>query len=249
MCNQKIEANFGMVQCPQCQSVLFIDFSGNIVIGGADVASEEQEQLNSSVAQPPPFYFESPSGHNPSLTEEEGDAGFSLELPAAEEVFSPTQKEDTDVGIIELTKNEYSEVKGNHELSDAPFWDQPASEAQDNEYESLPPQQHYEINQNPGAVSHQESSATPSAFSAGSMNYKIQIKGIDSSSLRQSILNTFKDKRLGLVSDEIKGKIDQGELIIMGLNPVKASMIMNTLKDLPIEINWELYGKEESPPE
>lgn len=236
-----------MVQCPQCQSVLFIDFSGNIVVGGADNATEEQEPSDSSAPEPPPFHFESPPDLNPSLGEgEHGNIAFSLESSAEDENILPAEKEDTDVGDIELTKNEYSEVKMNPELSDAPFWSQPEPEVQQNEVESFS-HQDYEINQ--GAPSHQESEVAPSSFPAGSMNYTIRIKGIDSSSLRQSVLNVLRDKRLGLVSDEIKGKIVQGELTIMGLNPVKASMIMNTLKDLPLEINWELYGKEESPTE
>lgn len=246
ICNTQIEATFGMLQCPQCQSVLFIDFAGNIVAGGTDTPIDEPPPIPNETA----YHFQQPdvaSSHGESESE---PALFEFPLEAAAEVEEHQvsfEKEDTNAGDIELTKNEYSEVRVvSPDIPETPFWD-PLSQGGVNDVELL---SHSSDESRKDKTDQFQSSPSGSIpFSMGSMNYKIQIKGIDSSNLRQSVLSAIRDKRLGLVSDEIAEKIEQGELTIMGLNPVKASVLMNTLKDLPFEISWELYGKEESPTE
>lgn len=221
-----------MVQCPQCQSVLFVDISGNIVVGGTELSTDEPPLLLDENSNP--FQQQDLASSDVDGEQEEAVLGFPFDTPAERENSIASEKEDTDVGEIELTKNEYSEVRAiESDALEAPFWDQSGNIAQGN-------------SENLSNQSHEVSDAIPPAFQMGSMNYKIHIKGIDSFNIRQSVLSALRDKRLGLVSDEIAEKIDQGELTIMGLNPVKASVIMNTLKDLPFEISWELYGKEES---
>lgn len=219
ICNNQIEATFGMIQCPQCQSVLFVDFSGNIVVGGAESLTDDSLPIPNENSNPFQQQQDLASSHV-KIEQEEEVLGFPWEASAELEEILPHEKEDTDVGDIELEKHEYSEVRFMN--SDIP----------EGNKDSTP--------------QFQSSDSVSSSLPMGSMNYKIQIKGIDSSNLRQSVLSVLRDKRLGLVSDEIAEKIDQGELTIMGLNPVKASVIMNTLKDLPFEISWKVYGKEES---
>ena len=43
ICQSEIDANFGMAQCAKCQSVLFIDFEGNIAIGGTEDLFENHD--------------------------------------------------------------------------------------------------------------------------------------------------------------------------------------------------------------
>jgi hypothetical protein len=70
------------------------------------------------------------------------------------------------------------------------------------------------------------------------------IEGIDSSDLRRAVLDALRESRLGLVNNEVAADIVNGRLVVQGLNPVKASFIMNSLKELPVEINWQVYEAE-----
>ncbi len=219
VCNNSINANFGMVQCSQCQTVLFVDFNGNVIIGGGD----------------------------DSVSDENNDA-----------------KEQTNVKDIELEKSEYAEVVSAEEVpveSEQPmasenFWapsaqeSTPESSFQDqNVGEQSLPEPTFDDSFQPEAfqnVTPQEATAFASSEgrNGGTAFYQITIEGIDASSLRRAVLDSLRDSRLGLVNDEISGNIEQGRLLIKALNPVKASFIMNALKDLPLEINWEMYAPD-----
>lgn len=220
VCNNKIEITFGMLQCSQCQSVLFVDFAGNIIIGGSEV----DEILPNKDGVPPTFSHDSNALNINSVEGEEFTPSFPESSENNKEGYL---EEDTNVEDIELTTNEYSEVR-------VGFFTEEESFVQNNHLQDLPVD-----NEN-------HSQADLPLIPLGTMNYKIKIRGIDSSNLRQAVLNSLKDKRLGLVSGEIMNTIDMGQLTITGLNPVKASVIMNSLKELALDIDWELYGKEET---
>jgi hypothetical protein len=80
----------------------------------------------------------------------------------------------------------------------------------------------------------------------GSIWYQIQVNGIDTSQLRQDILRILREPRLGLVNDELSENIKDGQLFIQGVNTAKASFIINSLKALPVEVQWQMYAKDPS---
>lgn len=227
VCNNSIDANFGMVQCSKCQTVLFVDFNGNVIIGGGEEPSSDDGKVHENI--------------NAQDIELDKSDYAEVVMPEEDVVEEPTSKEQVarhDQPVV--TENFWSTAT---EEQSAQF---SVVESQSIE-ESFSPPTFDEPFQPPEYQN--ESPAVPSVtrvegLPRGAVFYQIHIEGIDASSLRIAVLDSLRDSRLGLINDEISGNIDQGQLIIKGLNPVKASFIMNALKDLPLEINWEMYAQE-----
>lgn len=205
VCNAQIEANFGPAQCSQCQSALFIDFAGNIIVGGDEEA--------------------------PSFVPEGVDQGPEGDIELGEQ----------DYHLLQTQELEEKGVKPPEELFLEPqnfFNDH--QELTPNELNPSPDDPPIEVGEpNPIFESKMKTSTEASLF-------RIIIREIDTASLRRMVLDSLQDPRLGLVQNEIANKIQDGTLEIQGLNPIKASFIMNTLKDLPLLIEWEVYETEKT---
>jgi hypothetical protein len=65
--------------------------------------------------------------------------------------------------------------------------------------------------------------------------------GIDSKEMRVQIYEALDDARFGWDADLLMAQINKGVLRIEDLSPVKATIIVNRLKRLPLEIKWEQY--------
>ncbi len=76
----------------------------------------------------------------------------------------------------------------------------------------------------------------------GLLVFKVLISGIDSKEIRESIREAMEDSRFGWDVNSIIGQIDKGELAIENLSPVKATILINRIKRLPIRIRWEQYA-------
>lgn len=76
----------------------------------------------------------------------------------------------------------------------------------------------------------------------GLLVFKLLISGIDSKEIRESIREAMEDARFGWDADSIIGQIEKGELTIENLSPVKATILINRIKRLPIQIRWEQYA-------
>lgn len=189
VCHSEVEETFGMVQCSNCQSPLFIDFNGNIIVG--DSGSSPPEEPENFSAEAPNHFIESntpdqiladplfPNEEIPLLTP---DFESPLETPfSAENEVAPS---------------------------------------------SIPPT---ESTDSFGSMS----------VSTDSMVYRVIVSGIDTAELRRGVRDSLRDSRLGLVGDEVLENIDQGTLVITGLNPIKASVIVTSLMEFSLEVSWQ----------
>ena len=73
----------------------------------------------------------------------------------------------------------------------------------------------------------------------GPLVIKVLISGIDSKEIRQSIREAIEDSRFGWDAQKLMSRINKGQLTIAKLSPVKASILINRLKRLPIKVRWE----------
>ena len=73
----------------------------------------------------------------------------------------------------------------------------------------------------------------------GPLVMNVLISGIDSKEMRQSIREAIEDSRFGWDAQKLMLRINNGQLKISGLSPVKASILISRIKRLPIEIRWE----------
>ena len=76
----------------------------------------------------------------------------------------------------------------------------------------------------------------------GILKFNIYIKGIDNSEVLDFIRESLLDERFMWNVDELLGNIQNGELELRDISPVKASIVVNRLKALPLEIRWEQYA-------
>jgi hypothetical protein len=217
-----------MIQCLHCQTVLFVDFSGNIIVGGSEEESREESLVDIELPQ---------------------DSYSQIQVPEGEQGFSAGEPSEPESAFTEGATN--SDNDGSS--GDRPF---------SSDSEELAKQQSYSFDsqsqelETPAPWEQDFSQANPDTqFSAGSppkmgdlgtTMYRINIAGIDSSDLRKSILAALLDHRLGLVNDEVSDSISDGQVTISGLNAIKASYIINSLKAQPIELKWEVYVESDS---
>jgi hypothetical protein len=176
-CATPIAVDFGIYTCATCESVLFIDFSGNVQLD-----SEKNNELPA-----PTFVSAEPSINNyvaPSIPLEE------MPPPNPE---PPTQ---INISIEKPASADLSEI--------ARFGNSEASLGKEGPY-----------------------------------LYDVLIWNIDSKEVREELREALKDTRFAWDSDRIMNSITKGALRIPKVNAVKAAVLVNRIKNLPLGISWE----------
>jgi hypothetical protein len=221
--------------CPKCQTPLFFDFDGNPQVGDSvgDPPSAEPEFIESvedkfSQEEPPrandphsdrPVYE---SELNQSFKQEIQDLAFAAIEENQDEVLfhseEPTQEKDFSA---------FSTVKENG-LDDE---NAPVELDLNDPLGMSPPAQ--------SIVTGEMINAESNSEVAGHLLYEIEIEGIDGSKLRNELYDELKDPRWGWVAMELMGSIKLGRLVLKDVNAVKASLLVNRLKGLPLEIKWK----------
>jgi hypothetical protein len=77
------------------------------------------------------------------------------------------------------------------------------------------------------------SDTTQSAFS-----YTVFITGIDSAGVRSSLQDALSDAKFGWVVASLMAQIKDGALTIRSVSAVKASILIQRIKYLPVKISW-----------
>ncbi|MGZ3803082.1 MAG: hypothetical protein ACXVB4_02650 [Pseudobdellovibrionaceae bacterium] len=69
-------------------------------------------------------------------------------------------------------------------------------------------------------------------------NYTLTISGIDSGSVRAQIEEAITDSKFNWNVIQLMAQINEGVLTIQSVNAVKASILMQRVKYLPVKISW-----------
>jgi hypothetical protein len=72
----------------------------------------------------------------------------------------------------------------------------------------------------------------------GPLTYTIFIQGIEIADTREKLREALSDSRLGWDATDLIRKISNGSLMLADLSPAKASVVINRIKYLPIEVTW-----------
>lgn len=75
-------------------------------------------------------------------------------------------------------------------------------------------------------------------LSNAAFNYTITISGIDSGALRKQIEEAVNDAKFGWNVIQVMAQIKGGVLTIKSVNAVKASILIQRVKYLPVKISW-----------
>lgn len=77
-----------------------------------------------------------------------------------------------------------------------------------------------------------------STAKSGNLLYDLRISGIDSAEIRELIRENITDQRLGINTKGLMKHIKDGVLEVKKINAIKASVLINRLKSLPVNLKW-----------
>ncbi|WP_413289718.1 zf-TFIIB domain-containing protein [Bdellovibrio sp. HCB337] len=197
--------------CPSCSGVFFVDWNGN-----PEVAASESETGNTPI-------FEVPDAHT--------------SLDGLETQYSPSPHFDTPT----IPEPGFPVAEEPAVIEEAPAYEEAPSD--------------YDLSQPLGMPETpiQESEPMPEAESSGlsdiadfgnadlsqsAFNYTLIISGIDSSALRAQIQEAITDSKFGWNVIQLMAQIKGGVLTIRSVNAVKASILMQRVKYLPVKVSW-----------
>jgi hypothetical protein len=231
-CGTALKDDYGMVTCPSCGTIVFVDMDGIAHIGtdapsaGSEGAQEEVHEQGSTTDDlgsgfapladyVTPIMSPAPVGDESSAevesVAESVDAG--VESPAAESSMA-------EFNMAELNMDSllgYSEPTGETPLPDLGPGDDPLG------------------------ISQYANSEISSAKD-GPFLFRILLSGIDTKEIREALREAMEDSRFGWDSVQLMSRISKGNLVIDRVSPVKASILVNRIKRLPLGIRWEQYA-------
>lgn len=72
----------------------------------------------------------------------------------------------------------------------------------------------------------------------GNLSYTVYVQGIEIADTREKLKEALQDSRFGWDAESLIASIRQGSLMFQDLSPVKAVVLINRIKFLPIRISW-----------
>lgn len=72
----------------------------------------------------------------------------------------------------------------------------------------------------------------------GPLTYAVVIEGIDSAQVIHDIKEAMYDSKFGWDVNEQMAQVNRGRLVLPGLSPAKAFVLINRIKYLPLKISW-----------
>lgn len=209
-CQTELRDDYGMVNCPGCGAIVFIDMDGNASVAAADespAAEPAQNSASSHSESNQEFANFNQESENPVINSNDELPHHSGFDPAA----APTA--DPMAGFFE------PEIAGAN----------PAGGT--DSHAPLDP------NDPLGVTAFANSDLSRAAD--GPYVIKMEISGLDSKDLREEVRQVLKDPRFAWNARQLMDGIQQGVLIIDQINPVKASILVNRIKHLAVKIRWE----------
>ncbi len=269
-CQTELDAEFGMTQCPSCGAFSFVGDDG------VARAPEDEAPPIESVAKPAPAdnAVNADLGFAPFDANSDfgsgGPAGFepvpfetpevSVEPPAA---FDPAPENVIDVAG-EGEPQAVGDMAGGFGFEAPSAFDMPSgfdASSPESPMESLGmasfqtpepseperPAMAFGPASDPLNLNEFANSEVSSGRN-GPLLFRLFLTGIDTKEIRESIREVLNDDRLRLEASTILSQVSKGNLVIDGLSPVKASILVNRIKRLPITIRWEQYAITEANP-
>lgn len=242
--------------CPFCNAVYFIDFSGQPEMANHEDSAEAESipsvesETSSSQDYTAPQDFNSETQFSGAQTFENSESAYAnenIEQPA--DVYSSEQNYDSqNQGYV----NSYEDSSANNSENNyaappEPAYGEPEAAADAIEDDSF--DFNKTLDQVPAQTPPPVSVSDSSDFSdvtdfanadtaVGPMSYVVTIDGIESSHLLYQLKEAMTDSRFGWDLQELMTTVGGGRLILPGLTPAKASVLINRIKYLPFKISW-----------
>lgn len=252
-CSATLKDDYGMVACPSCGSFVFVDMEGIAHIS-------REEEAPAAAPEPEPYSAPEVSGDaNPDLFQvQEFSAEVTnvqdpppivnlpaLEMAEANERVEPSPFETQAVELAPEAEHVESyepppppseEVppEGELDMDRLLGFNEPAAEEPAPEAEFGTPGDPLGINE--------YANSEISQAKDGLLTFKILISGIDSKEMRESLRSALDDQRFGWNAGDLMSRISKGVLQIDNVASVKAVILINRIKRMPVKVRWEQYA-------
>ena len=80
----------------------------------------------------------------------------------------------------------------------------------------------------------------------GNLKFNLKISGIDTVDIKTGIKDVLADSKLHLDPETTLSRVESGELFLEGLSAVKCAILVQRLKSLSLDINWEQYAIQQA---
>lgn len=197
------------------------------------------EPSSSESAAPAEYAQESPQENAvfenaPDSFAESPESSMQEVPPAQSGSFQDNWMQDQDpASVVDHISNEAPQTIENDFGASEPF----ASDEESNTQSAVADPEAATVVRPPRHISEvSEFSNSDQAF--GPLSYSVMIDAIDTKEVRQLLAEALNDAKFQWDAKELLKQIKMGRLLLENLNPVKASVLIHRLQDVPVKVSW-----------
>jgi uncharacterized Zn finger protein (UPF0148 family) len=252
-CSAALKDDYGMVSCPSCGTLVFVDMDGMAQISQEHGHEHGHEQgADAEVEAKDPAILESifahsqnvdlasleephqqPENHSVQEAPVQFEPPVDLDAPTFDGGSPESQLEGASPAEFEVPPDANAEFNMDGLLG----YEQPHSEGENSSAQGM----EFGAPGDPLGISDYANSEI-SQGKDGILTFKILISGIDSKEMRDSLRSAIDDQRFGWDPNEIMSRISKGSLQIDNVASVKAVILINRIKRMPVKVRWEQYA-------
>lgn len=215
VCNHQVPDDFGLISCDGCGAQLIVHVDGRV-----EHTSDQEE-----------IVMDSPSEGEPA-SDYAPEAEFAVE--AEEPVPDIGAPDPEERGLPqELVEPEALEEPPQQMFDGS----EPDSSSAAEVYKPGTPPNSPDLSDLAGFANSQESGGRE-----GPLRYNLAITGIDTSDVRNAFREAITDRKFMWDTEQIVRSIRNGEVRISNVSPVKAFILINRLRNLPLHVEWEQHA-------
>lgn len=234
-CGTKLKDDYGMVTCPTCGVVLFVDMDGVAQAAGESDAASSVPAPGTSPTMPP-MQLEPMAADSGAFGQVDSPVDVPFEIPGMrpeQDAFSTSQPKAQPIVEDPQPTADPGQDDPGQDLDMGGFlgYDSAPSDSSNSGSSQNDPN-------DPLGISAYANSELSSAKN-GPLVVTVIISGIDTKDLRTEIRQAIQDSRFGWDAGAVMASIKGGTLVLPRISPVKASIVINRIKNLAVQIRWE----------
>lgn len=234
LCQSDLQEDFGLIHCSSCQATLMVDIDGQVHVKD-DVASSHTDEKADGVEE------------HVVLGEKEGEIQEEVEEALEEsEVFLKEEPALTEDVVMEAEEQEEQEEQGEQEAED---WEEEEQQEEmrgateeevvGKEVVEAKEQEQDERKEEGDLVVRGKEEKDSSFETQGPFSMNLFFSGIDTVQKKKDFEEILFDEAFLWDVEKIMSSIQKGQLQMEGLSVVKASILVNRIKHLGIQVRWE----------
>ncbi|HAG91522.1 MAG TPA: hypothetical protein DCL41_06605 [Bdellovibrionales bacterium] len=230
LCHAELPDDFGLIECPGCEASLFIEMDGSV--------QSPTQSSEAGFEDPSNFYGE--DSELESESHENQDMAFSESENYGEETFDENFQQE-DMSENPDPSSELEEFSAAPPVEEESAFEEP--EFGGDPMEDAPLEVADPVAGNLAQVDISDLATTMDEQGASeALTYDLMISGIDTADLRKEVLESLTDKRLAWDPEALVNEIKEGHLKLTGISAIKAHVVAQRLKVLPLHLEWKQYG-------